>query len=133
MVHVASLLLIFMKPCEVFDILSSLITSSQKLFSNKEEQKELRWHLTFNQTDYFALLSAFAKSYISTVRGQRSLLKYMNEINFDFNKYIDASFKSLTSHFVSLPIAIDVLMMYLVEGVRIIFRFTYAILKVHKR
>jgi hypothetical protein len=42
------------------------------------------------------------------------------------------SFKSLGGRFVPLPIALDILMMYLVEGVKILFRFTYAILKVNK-
>lgn len=56
----------------------------------------------------------------------------MNKIGFDFNKFVDASFKSLGSHFVPLPIALDILMVYLVEGVKVIFRYTYAIMKFHK-
>lgn len=56
----------------------------------------------------------------------------MNKIGLDFNKFVDISFKSLVSHFVSLPVAIDILMMYLIEGVKILFRYTYGILKVHK-
>ena len=56
----------------------------------------------------------------------------MNKIGFDFSKFVDVSFKSQLGHFVSLPVALDILMMYLVEGVKIIFRYTYAILKVHK-
>jgi hypothetical protein len=56
----------------------------------------------------------------------------MNKIGFDFNKFVDVSFKSMVGHFVSLPIAIDVLMMYLAEGVKILFRYTYAVLKCNK-
>lgn len=56
----------------------------------------------------------------------------MNKIGFDFNKFVDASFKSLCSNFVPLPIAIDILMAYLVEGVKVIFRYTYATMKSHK-
>jgi hypothetical protein len=56
----------------------------------------------------------------------------MNKIGFDFNKYVDVSFKSLGTHFVPLPIALDILMVYLVEGVKILFRYTYAIMKSHK-
>lgn len=57
---------------------------------------------------------------------------HMNKIGFDFNKFVDVSFKSMIGHFVSLPIAIDILMMFLVEGVKILFRYTYAVLKAHK-
>lgn len=56
----------------------------------------------------------------------------MNKINFDFNNYVDISFKTMLSRFVPLPIAIDIFMMYLVEGVKILFRYSYAVLKLHK-
>jgi hypothetical protein len=79
------------------------------------------------------LLSTFVKSYLNTtVRKKRSVLLHMNKIGFDFSKFVDVSFKSLLGHFVSLPVALDILMMYLIEGVKIIFRYSYAILKVHK-
>lgn len=73
------------------------------------------------------------KSYLNTtVRKKRSVLMHMNKIGFDFNKFVDISFKSMIGHFVPLPIAIDILMMFLVEGVKILFRYTYAVLKAHK-
>jgi hypothetical protein len=56
----------------------------------------------------------------------------MNKIGFDFNKFVNVSFASLCSHFVPLPVALDILMVYLVEGVKIIFRYTYGVMKCHK-
>jgi hypothetical protein len=56
----------------------------------------------------------------------------MNKIGFDFNKFVDVSFKSMLTYFVSLPVALDILCMYLVEGVKILFRYTYAIMKCNK-
>lgn len=69
----------------------------------------------------------------TTVRGKRSVLQHLNTINFDFNKYVDVTFKSMTAHFVPLAVALDILMMYLIEGNKILFRYTYAILKVNKK
>lgn len=56
----------------------------------------------------------------------------MRKIDFDFYKFVDLSFKSLGGHFVSLPIALDIAMSFIVEGVRCLFRYTYAIMKYHK-
>lgn len=60
------------------------------------------------------------------------MLVHMNKIGFDFNKFVDICFKSLTGHFVPLAIALDILMAYLVEGVKVLFRYAYSVMKVHK-
>jgi hypothetical protein len=67
-----------------------------------------------------------------TYRGKRSILVHFQNVSFDFNKYVDYSFKSFVCHFVPLPIATDILMCFLSEGVKIIYRYTYALLKYHK-
>lgn len=56
----------------------------------------------------------------------------MNKIGFDFSKYVDTCFKSTLTYFVSLPIAIEILMMFMIEGVKILFRYTYAVMKCNK-
>lgn len=133
MISVASLLIIFMKPSEVYFVLSELINSSTEIQKNQEQAHLIRWHLTFDKNSYFKLLTTFVRSYLkTTVRGKRSLLKHMNKMGFDFNLFVDLCFKSIITHFVPLPIALNILMIYLVEGVKIIFRFTYALLKIHK-
>ena len=57
----------------------------------------------------------------------------MQKIDFDLNKFVDLSFKSLGGYFITLPIALDLLMAFLTEGVKIVFRFTYALMKYHKQ
>ena len=57
---------------------------------------------------------------------------HMKKINFEFSEYVDHSFKTMCTEFVSLPVALDILMMFLIEGTKIIFRYTYAILKCSK-
>lgn len=66
------------------------------------------------------------------MRKKRSVLKHMKKINFEFSEFVDASFRTMCTEFVPLPVAIDVLMMFLLEGTKIIFRYTYAILKCSK-
>ena len=65
--------------------------------------------------------------------GKRSLLDHMQKIDFDFYKLTDISFKSMLGHFVPFHIALDILMAYLDEGVKILYRYTYAIMKQNKQ
>jgi hypothetical protein len=79
------------------------------------------------------VLSTFVKSYLTTtLRGKRSVLLHMNKIGFDFNRFVDICFKSTITNFVPLPVALDILMMFLIEGVKILFRYTYAVMKCNK-
>jgi hypothetical protein len=90
----------------------------------------MRWHFTFERNEYFKLLTTFIKSYLgTTVRKKRSILKHLNEIGFDFSAYVDKAFKSIMGYFVTINVGVDIMMMFLVEGVKIIFRYTYAIMK----
>lgn len=122
-----------MKPSEVYHVLQELVGQSEQMLKSPEQQALIRWHFTLDKQQYFKLLSTFVKSYLTTtIRGKRSVLLHMNKIGFDFNRYVDICFKSTITYFVSLPIGLDILMMYLVEGVKILFRYTYAVMKVHK-
>lgn len=133
MISVGHLLMVFMRPSEVYHVLVELVNSSSEAFKNETDKNLIRWHFTTDKHSYFKLCNTFVKSYIrTTVRGKRSLLKHMSKIGFDFTKFVDFSFKSLLTYFLSLPIALDVLMMFLNEGVKILFRFTYAVMKCHK-
>jgi hypothetical protein len=56
----------------------------------------------------------------------------MNKIGLDFTKYVDTSFQTFMTRFLPLNVCVDILMVFLVEGTKIIFRYTYAILKQNK-
>ena len=74
------------------------------------------------------------KSYLNTTkRKKRSVLIHLNKIGFEFTQFVDYSFKTFLTRFVTLPTSIDILMMFLQEGSKIIFRYTYAILKCQKK
>lgn len=91
----------------------------------------MRWHFTFEKNEYFKLLTTFIKSYLeTTVMKKRSILKHLNEIGFDFSIYADKAFKSIMAYYLTINVGVDIMMMFLVEGVKIIFRYTYAIMKI---
>ena len=93
----------------------------------------IRWHLPLGSEDMNRLYSAFGYSYVmTTLRKKRSLAIHMRNIGFDMRRYARMAFDSLTAQFLPLHIATDYLLMYLVEGMKIVFRYAYAVLKCHK-
>ena len=69
---------------------------------------------------------------MTTLRKKRSLATHMSQIKFQLRNYSSVTFDTIGARFMPLYMAIDVMLMYLVEGVKIIFRYAYAILKTHK-
>lgn len=79
------------------------------------------------------MLSTFIMSYLDTTYlKKRSILVHFKKIGFDFSRYIDISFKSMTFYFLPLSVAMDMIMCFLAEGVKIVYRYTYGILKMNK-
>ncbi len=104
MVQVASLLLLYLKPAEVYVILAELVSSSTNAFQSTEQKALIRWHFTLEKHEYFKLLTTFVKSYLNTTkRKKRSVLIHLNKVGFEFTKYVDVSFKTFLTRFVTLP------------------------------
>lgn len=72
-------------------------------------------------------------SYLDTTYlKKRSILAHFKKIGFDFSRYIDISFKTMNFYFLPLNVAMDMIMCFLSEGVKIVYRYTYGILKMNK-
>lgn len=129
----ACLLLVFMRPSEVFYTLSKMTEISEEALKSPDTMMHMRWYFTYDKNQYLKCLEAFVKSYLNTtMRGKRSVLLHLQTINFDFYKLIDVCFRSLLGRFVPITIALDVMMAYLTQGMKGLFRYTYAIMKYHK-
>lgn len=64
--------------------------------------------------------------------GERSLLKFCREVNFDFTRMVDAGFRNFMTNYFDFDNLSDFSMVFLSEGQKSLFRFQYAILKIHK-
>jgi hypothetical protein len=72
-------------------------------------------------------------AYLQGVKfGERSIIVYCRENEFDFTKLIDTGFRSLMTNYLSLDNMTDLVMVFLSEGQKSLFRYNYAILKLHK-
>jgi hypothetical protein len=129
----ACLLLVFMRPSEVFYTLSKMTEISEEALKSPDIMMHMRWYFTFDKNQYLKCLEAFVKSYLNTtMRGKRSVLLHLQTINFDFYKLIDVCFRSLLGKLVPITIALDVMMAFITQGMKGLFRYTYAIMKYHK-
>jgi|LauGreDrversion4_2_1035121.scaffolds.fasta_scaffold210906_1 hypothetical protein len=77
----ANLLLVFLKPAEVYYLLIKLCEKSDELFKSEDGIAELRWYFTFEKPGYLKTLSTFVKCYLNTtMRGKRSILQHLHNI-----------------------------------------------------
>ncbi len=131
--HITGLMLLYLTPAEVYCVTMELLRSTKEKFESEEIKSMIRWHIPLNTEDRSRLHQAFGTSYLmTTLRKKRSLAAYMSSIGFEFRNYSAQSFDSLCARFLPLYIETDVLLMYLVEGVKILFRYSYAVLKQQK-
>lgn len=93
----------------------------------------MRWYFSFTKQDYFKLIGAFVMSYIDTTKfKKRSVLIRLQKIGFDINELLDEMFRYVFCTFLKADHMIDIFTLFYIEGVKILFRFAYASMKVHK-
>ncbi len=66
LVSAANVLLVFLKPGEVYFVLDHLIKKSDELQKNKTDLSKIKWHFTTEKTHYSKMLSTFITSYMET-------------------------------------------------------------------
>ena len=130
--NLVSLLLIFLKPAEVYCVIDKLVLSSKEKIKNGQEDG-LRWHVTLSQEAYNKSITCYIDSYLYiTWRKKRSVIVHCRDIGFDYTQFVDSCFRHFLTDYLSLGNLLNFMMVYLVEGQKAMYRFTYAITKAHK-
>ena len=79
------------------------------------------------------MIATFIQSYIDTTKFKsRSVLKRFREIGYDITDLLDEMFKYFFTSFHRTDRIVDIFTFFIFEGVKIIYRFAYASMKVHK-
>lgn len=130
--NLMQLLMVFLRPAEVYAVIECLRLRTQEI-SNASKTDELRWHFTITQQLYNKTLASFIDSYLRTThRKKRSVVTHCQKVGFDFTQFVDSCFRHFLTDFLPLSSLLDILLIFLVEGVKSLFRMTYAISKLHK-
>ena len=94
---------------------------------------ELRWHFTISQQLYNKTLASYIDSYLRVTFGKkRSVINHCRNIGFDFTQFVDSCFRNFLTDYVPLSSQLDLLMIFLVEGIKSLFRMIYSITKLNK-
>lgn len=83
---------------------------------------DLRWYLTISQSLYNKTLASYINTWLgATYRKKRSVLTHCDEIGFDFTQFVDSCFRNFLTDYLPLSSLLDVLVVFLVEGVRSLY------------
>lgn len=95
----------------------------------------MRWYFTISQPLYNKTLASYIDTYLrTTLKKSRSIVKHCHEtIKFDFTQYVDSCFRHFLSDYLPLGSMIDAVFIYLVEGIKALYRMTYSITKIQKQ
>lgn len=130
--NIMQLLLVFLKPAEVYAVVEAMRIGTQET-SNAKDMDGLRWHFTLSQQLYNKTLASYVETWLkTTMKKKRSVLTHCNEIGFDFTQYVDSCFRNFLTDYLPLSSLLDCILIYLVEGIKSLYRFTYAVTKTHK-
>ena len=117
-------------------MLKKLIESSNKL-KKSQDKKKLRWHISSNASEHAQLIATFISCYISihknySMNKQRKVLDKCQQLDFNFDILVHSMLNSLATCIVPLDIAIHLSFIFLMEGMKSLFRFMYAVIKSNK-
>lgn len=134
LINTISILLIYLPVEEAYCVVEKMMEESSKLLRDPQTKKNMRWYFSFTKSDYFHTLSAFIMSYIATTKfKKRSILIHLQSIGYDLNELLDEMFKNFFMSYMKIDYVIDIFTFYYLEGIKVLFRFAYASLKVHKK
>jgi hypothetical protein len=130
--HIGMILLIFMMPAEVYCILDTIVQRTIDTFQEKK-QDDLQWHVCMSKQQYVMQVSMFVKIYLaSTFLKRRSLLTHVHNIHFDLTVLVDNCMRFFMSDFLPLQSVIEFTFVFMAEGVQALYRYIYAVVKLHK-
>ncbi|EAR99604.3 rab-GTPase-TBC domain protein (macronuclear) [Tetrahymena thermophila SB210] len=135
-VQIAALLLVFLKEEEAYAVLKLMIEDSTKLLSESkqnssaEEERSLRWHFLMKKADF----TRFAKSFFDTVSSKsktfKQILQHFKDIGFDYLDLFKDITNSIFSGYLNFSTVIKIFIIYMNEGIKVYFRFMYALCRV---
>lgn len=92
--HIGCLLLIYLKPSEVYEIFTKLIENTNKIKKNAVQKNRLRWHIPKDEFDLGQLISAFLGNYVKQPANKK-LLKHFYEQDIKLDLILHSLFNSL--------------------------------------
>ena len=124
-INIASIVLLFCNKIETYFIIRTLIerdVEAKDLF-------RLRWHFRFSENENCKIVSSIMESLIQITKTAKSVFNHLDKINFPVNRLFEDMIYGFFLDYLNFEAVIRLLPIFLVEGVKSLYRLSYAILK----
>ena len=117
--------MIFLKPAEVFALVECLRSRTNDVIS-EGKIGQLNWHFTTTKQLYNRCLVNYIELSMKKT-SYRSVFKHCKSIGFDYTHFIDNCLHNFFSDYVPLSSQIDLMLNYLLHGVKALYKMAHAI------
>jgi hypothetical protein len=127
-IKILSLILLFCNKYEAYEIIMKLIDFDYNL----NETYKIRWHLRFKFNDNFKIITSISESLKDITNIGNLYNDHFNNINFNIEKFYEDMIYGFYLEYLNFYGIIRLLPFFLLEGVKSLYRLTYAFEKVLK-
>jgi hypothetical protein len=131
--HIGALLLVYLRPSEVYSLFMKLLDNTGKIKNNPAEKNNLRWHLPKDEQDQGQIISAFLDTFMRNTNPKESkvLIQHFFEKQISFDMILHKLFNSLCQCVMTLEQSFHILMNFMFEGQKLLFRTIFALIKLN--
>jgi hypothetical protein len=125
-INIVHLLLIFCNPEETYAIIKNLIDMNNKI----NETSKIRWQFRFNYEDNDKIIKSIMQSLndLSSKTG-KEILQHLENINFPVKRLFEDMVYGFFMDYLNFSGVMRLLPFFLLEGVKPLYRMSYAVLK----
>jgi len=134
--NVVNILLMYLKPEDVYVVMNLLLKDSDRLLNipeenSREKPTELRWHLTFKKEQF-----TWAVDHVTTFCKQRSLRlgkldSHFTKIGFNYKEFYATLLRTFFLEFLPINLVLRIFSAYLNEGIKIVFKYICGFLRMY--
>lgn len=107
-----------------------LVAKTGKIKRNPELKNKLRWHIPKDEYDHGQLISAFLDMWMRH-QSSKKVMKHFFNANINLDLILHHLFNSLLQSVLTLEQSIHILMNFMLEGQKLLFRMVYAVIKIN--
>ena len=131
LIKIIAFCLIFLNKYEAFAMIKNMIIVDYSIDLN--EINNLRFRLRFNYEENKRLIPSFVQSLVNISNTGKEILQKFEKLGFDFELLIEDMFFSIFAEYFNFLFFHKIFLLYLREGVKVLYRIAYSVLKTFKK
>jgi hypothetical protein len=127
-IKITSILLIFCNHVETYNIMRNML----ELSYNLNETFKIRWHFRFSYNDNHKIITSAVESLRTISNTGKEIYQHFENLNFPIEKLLEDMMFGFYLEYLNLSGVLRLLPLFMNEGVKVLYRLTYALLKTIK-